>query len=483
MSNYFYYLDKVEYPEDQYYRPDEEYPEYPFKALGYADSLNLVYQMIREMLHRLGLDSEHFGSPEWNPLGDYIYPGQTVLIKPNLVKHVNGAVAGRRGMECLTTHPSVLRCMIDYVLIALKGKGKIIVADAPVQGCDFEQLMENGGYRKLLEFYKEAGVKLDIDDLRSVSCAPEGSVNVTKVQNPKYTGKVINIREQSYFYGKNAKKNLRITNYDYRELNRHHSGETQNYCISEACLQADVIINLPKPKAHRKAGYTGALKNFVGVNTSKEYLPHHTKGSKMAGKGDEYYSNELLSKIESNVNDWSDICDKKNWKMVSKLLHFGWKVIRKLGRNYHHEAFSEGSWWGNDTVWKMVLDVNYIVLYADKNGNLQDTIQRRVLNIGDMIYCGEKEGPMEPSPIYVGGILFSDNAVEFDQILTTLMGFKQDKLPILKNAVLNRKLFSGDAKLIKLNSNSEKYHQLLSAIKDDFAFHASAGWTGVIDKY
>ena len=78
---------------------------------------------------------------------------------------------------------------------------------------------------------------------------------------------------------------MRITNYDYHEVNRHHRGDRHEYCISEACLSADVIINLPKPKTHRKAGYTGALKNMVGINAAKDYLPHHTKGSYMLNEG------------------------------------------------------------------------------------------------------------------------------------------------------------------------------------------------------
>jgi uncharacterized protein (DUF362 family) len=30
-------------------------------------------------------------------------------------------------------------------------------------------------------------------------------------------------------------------------------------------LQADVFINLPKPKTHKRAGITGAMKNLVGI--------------------------------------------------------------------------------------------------------------------------------------------------------------------------------------------------------------------------
>ena len=51
----------------------------------------------------LGLDADHIGSEQWNPLGEYVKPHDTVLIKPNLVKHINGSNCGE---ECLYTHPS-----------------------------------------------------------------------------------------------------------------------------------------------------------------------------------------------------------------------------------------------------------------------------------------------------------------------------------------------------------------------------------------
>jgi hypothetical protein len=34
--------------------------------------------------------------------------------------------------------------------------------------------------------------------------------------------------------------------------------------IAKDVLEADIIINLPKLKMHKKAGVTNALKNFVG---------------------------------------------------------------------------------------------------------------------------------------------------------------------------------------------------------------------------
>jgi len=35
-------------------------------------------------------------------------------------------------------------------------------------------------------------------------------------------------------------------------------------------------------KLHRKAGITCALKNLIGINGNKEYLPHHRLGGSQA---------------------------------------------------------------------------------------------------------------------------------------------------------------------------------------------------------
>ncbi|OUO79404.1 hypothetical protein B5F53_07930 [Blautia sp. An249] len=80
------------------------------------------------------MPKDHYGKSNWDPLGEIVHPGDTVLIKPNLVIHKN--LSG--GVNCLTTHPSIIRAVLDYVLIALKNKGCVILRDVPVQSCDFE---------------------------------------------------------------------------------------------------------------------------------------------------------------------------------------------------------------------------------------------------------------------------------------------------------------------------------------------------------
>ena len=97
-----------------------------------------------------------------------------------------------------------------------------------------------------------------------------------------------------YFYD-----NMRITNYDPAYLKQHHNADKHEYFINSDVLNADVVINMPKPKTHRKAGVTISMKNLVGINCRKEYLPHHTNGSKEEG-GDEYLHRSYLKK-------WMDI--------------------------------------------------------------------------------------------------------------------------------------------------------------------------------
>lgn len=480
--NYFIQNIEATYPDDPYWRPSEIYPEYRYPSRGIAEK-NDIYSMIRDMFIELGLDKENVKTDKWNPLGEYINEGQTVLIKPNLVRDTNRALDTKEGFECLITHPSIIRCITDYVIIALNGTGRIIIADAPVQGCDFHKLLDKSGLYRLEEFYKSEGIDIRIEDLRLVHMESENGINITKKNNGTYTGVEVNLGSASYFYRNKHEGRFRITNYDYHDVNAHHVGATQMYCISQACLDADVIINICKPKSHRKAGYTGALKNMIGVNAAKEYLPHHTKGSKEKGYGDEYLTNQFVANARSSLNERIDITNKKEHYSYSRILRFLLKAIEKVWRNMDTEKYSEGSWWGNDTIWRTILDVNRVINYSNKNGTMCDTIQRKIITIGDMILCGEKEGPLLPSPKKVGGILFAENPVVFDLILTRLMGFDRSKLSTVTMATKDKNLFSGKISDIVVNSNQKEYSCKLDEIVKDFAFVASEGWTGVIDKY
>ena len=90
----------------------------------------------------------------------------------------------------------------------------------------------------------------------------------------------------------------------------YHTDTHHRYVISDIALAADVIINLPKIKTHRKAGYTAALKNYIGICFRKDAIPHFVKGNKAQG-GDEFYGPKVVFQTESNIRDKENYFENK----------------------------------------------------------------------------------------------------------------------------------------------------------------------------
>lgn len=411
---------------------------------------------------------------------ELLHPGQTVLIKPNLVSDVN--YNKQAGTDCLYTQPEVIDPVVEYVCCALKGTGTIIIGDAPVQECNFERIR---GIREIIEKYQKHITDIKLLDFRELVSVVDNGVHKAKI-NKDAKGKIINLGRDSAFYGENdgTLEKLRITNYDPRILPKHHKGEIQEYYISEYALKADVIINMPKPKAHRKAGMTGALKNFIGVNIRKEFLPHHTLGSVESG-GDEYLKKNIFHDIQSKLLDKKNILESECNFLYARMLRYPIRalsaVIRLMGPSY-----SEGSWYGNDTISRTILDVNRAVLYANKDGIICDTPQRKIIILADMIISGEGEGPLMPSPKPVGMILAGTNPVCFDEVVSTIMGFDFKKIPaITRTRDKKGRLALGNGEVAVISSNSSKYNGKSTDVlreSDLLCFKPSSGWKGHIEK-
>lgn len=472
--NLIYSREELRYPENTWdYSPSEIYPEYPFSKKCIADEKNHIYGAIREMFCELELDKPNQNTGEWNPLGEYIKPGDTVLIKPNFVLDKNLSKQPD-DLDCLVTHPSIIRCILDYTLIALKGSGTVYVADSPVKDCDFCRLMDKHNYNRIFTFMDREGdgVKPHLADLRG----PEEERRDT----PDTGGVVVNLGAESYFYKfQEINTKYRIPNYDYRKVEHHHSGCTQEYNVNEIALKADVIMNLPKPKTHRKSGYTGALKNFIGINYSKEYLPHHTFGSLKEG-GDEFRRQSAIKKIAALLRQGMDI--KRSEGKSARFRWLLYKLLIKADRVVHEDKVLEGAWFHNNTLWKTILDLNIIMQYADKSGVIQNEKQRNIITLGDLVIAGEGEGPLAPSPKTTHTLLFSENAVEFDSILVKFMGFDYRKLKTIWYALqderLNCKKYEDITCMI---DNRENVYSLSEADFKSVPFEAAKEWKGYIE--
>ena len=422
--------ESYQYPSaDHAFRPSKAYPEYLFPA-DISPERNEAYDMVRSAFALAGYDAEHFDTPQWNPLGHLIQPGNCVLIKPNLVMDTNPS---GDGCECLYTQPGVIAAVVDYALLALGGSsGRIVIGDAPMQECQFQKLVRQSGLDKLLAFYRGKGVNIELVDFRELTSVVKGHVHQYRISKNAH-GTVVDLKNDSAFQGlsQDAFDRMRVTNYDPRLLVTHHQPGKNEYYVSDCVLNADVIINMPKPKSHRKAGVTIALKNLVGINVRKEYLPHHTVGSKESGRGDEYLRTSALKELQARERDRVNINAAEKRYHLARILHYSAALLSRMEKLLFSDGYSEGSWYGNDTISKTIVDLNKIVFYADRDGVLQETPQRGCLIVADMLQSGEREGPVMPSRKDVGVIAVGENPVLFDECLAALMGADVPQLPTL----------------------------------------------------
>lgn len=481
--NYLFYDEAITYPNHIYnYSPSIRYAEYPRNDIALEE--NKVYDAIRKIFMDVGYDRERYGTESWNPLGSNgagIRSGDIVLIKPNWVLHRNLLSGQEDSLDCLVTHPSVLRCVLDYTILALEGKGTVYIGDSPVKGCKLRQLWKNHHYDCIKDYYKDY-------DVRWVDLRGPGE---EKDVESSLSGITVNVGGNSYFYNYKKQSGLRIPNYNYHNVIRHHEGDIQEYCVNELAIRADVIINLPKPKSHRKSGFTGAMKNFVGINYDKEYLPHHTVGDRGNG-GDEFYQQTFIKKMASFFFEKRDIrrtaINRKDYSndLIYKTLDKLYSAFNeRIDTGRDMDTITQGTWYGNDTLWRTVLDLNMVVHLANRNGILEQKPVRKIFSICDMVVSGEKEGPLSPSLKEEHVILFGENVVEVDAIIARLMHFRIQMLQSINVALRDGLLGAHQYEDITLLSNVNKYNGI-KLEKADFAefkpFIAATGWAGYINE-
>lgn len=477
-----YKNEKMEYPELPPFNPSVRYPEYPFEDI--SKDPNLVYEGVRKSLFQLGLDKKHFNKKEWNPFGILINPGDNVLIKPNMVMHIN---RGKGSINSLITHGSIIRAITDYVVIALQGKGKITIADAPLQKCNFHILSKINSLEDIKNHYlKYTNIGIYIFDLRQEIAITNDNWEIIKIEkniNYKLEYSAIDLGSSSFLNDiSDGYKKYRVTDYNARKMKKHHNKDTNEYFIANSVLEADVIINLPKLKTHRKAGITCSLKNIIGINGSKDWLPHHRKGSK-SKLSDEYVTKSIVRTFIVTVKEIIDILNTSNLHIFAYPLYLIKKIMGRIEKITSNNEYSEGSWWGNDTIWRTTLDLNRIIKYVSNEGELTDKIQRKYITIVDAIISGEGEGPLEPSDKKMGIILSGFNPFFTDYVAAKLMGFDPKIIPTIYNGFNgSNSIFSYDRNNIEIRSNSVFYNNIhVDKLKCKSSFISARGWSGHIE--
>lgn len=486
---------RPEYPDEYPYHPSEAYPEYPFQG-HISRETNLVYAGVRQLFLLLDFDIRHQGTPKWNPLGHIIKPGMTVVMKPNFVlsSHNEG-----KDVFSIITHTSVLRAVADYCWVALKGKGRIVIADAPQYDCDFSELMERTKLDKICDFYSMfAGPSIEFFDLRNYYC--KGNFRSKTRHFPSMRHELpgdpqgvvkVNLGKKSALFTHPHPERFYGAVYHRNETIRHHTGEKQEYELSATIMNADVVISVPKMKVHKKVGVTLNIKGLVGACTNKNLIVHYTLGS--PSEGGDQYPEGLFTPIERaliKTERWMYDHLLAPRKIPLEYLHRSiyWlhgSFIRPLGLTVtaNKRLFDAGNWYGNDSAWRMAVDLLKIIYFTDNKGTLHNSQQRRLFSIVDGIIGGENNGPLIPDHKPVGILIGGDNFLAVDIVVTRLMGFDYEK--IKQFSVLNDSEFEfglrGVEDIEVVTDNDAIRQCLTDKVSRFFSFKPHLGWVGHIE--
>ena len=419
----------------------------------------LVEESVRCAVDHLGIS--------W---GEFVRPGARVVLKPNFIRQSHTTRAEQ--FAPIITHGSVIATVALEVATALDGRGTITIADAPQTDSDFEAICERVDIAGLREKLKRRfpALNFEVLDLRREAWRTERGVIVERRKLPEdprgYT--LVNLSEKSCFRGKDGK--FYGADYDTKFTAKHHSNGAHEYLISRSVMDADVFINLPKLKTHKKVGATLSLKNLVGINGDKNYLPHFCIGTPDEG-GDEFPDSKAATKFQSRAIGAFKAAAKRSgaatklWAPVAK------RVGSKLFGDTSNVVRS-GNWWGNDTTWRMTLDLNKALFHFDGSGKPRKK-PLRYLTIIDGIIAGEGNGPMEADAKPCGVLIAGTNPVAADFAAVKLMGFDWQKIPTIREAFR-----LADLPLIDSRPGDI---EIVPELGETFQFKPHFGWVGHIE--
>ncbi len=361
-------------------------------------------------------------------------PPPLVVVKPNWVQQAHEYAPDV--WEPVITHPRVVLAVVESVAEEMRGSGVIAICDAPNTYADFERIVARGDLRARLGALRTRWPSLEVQliDLRREVWILKDEVIVDRRENPPdprgYVA--LNLGRDSLLYGFRGEGRYYGADYDAGVVNRHHQGAVQEYLIAGTAMACDLFVNVAKLKTHKKTGITCCLKNLVGINGDKNWLPHHTEGTPDDG-GDEF-------PVRSTAQ-WLETVLKRVGREVALTVPvvgpWAFRYLRRAGKPVLGDSqvtIRNGNWQGNDTCWRMALDLNRALLYGNHDGSWRETEPKAYLGIVDGIIGGEGNGPLCPEPVESGVMLAGTNPAAVDSAACRLMGLEPRELPLVARA-------------------------------------------------
>jgi uncharacterized protein (DUF362 family) len=340
-----------------------------------------------------------------------------------------------------TTQPEVLLLLVDEVIKALGEDIEICIGNAPLQSASWEKIIHDLKLNQMVKDLKNKyhNLKIDLCDLR-MNIQQRNTIGWSEFVKNDESGETIveiDLADDSLLdnqYQDDA--HYRILDYPSDRIEACHAKGRHVYFINKKILDSSVLISVPKLKMHEKVGMTAAIKGCVGIVGHKDCLAHHRKGG-VQSNGDEYPGDSLFRKIMSNFHDYVNSSKINKVPLLMNTLKIIDRILRKLIKEAG--GVSSGSWSGNDTAWRMALDLARITLYADSTGKMQNTPVRYHFSLTDGVISGEGQGPLNSSPKDLGYLSWSENILSIDAVNALTMGFDIDELKIVNRAVLLNK--------------------------------------------
>lgn len=347
--------------------------------------------------------------------------GKKVLLKPNWVRHE--LIDSDRYSLC--TNENFILAALDCVLSYQPAS--VAIGDAPIQGCKWNRLLSEKFCSQIEARRRKTGTSIIIKDFRRVVFDVDAN-DLTQAKDNLDEFIIFDLGKRSFLepITHPIENRFRVTAYNPDRFIESHAPGVHKYCITRELFDADVVISMPKIKTHQKAGITAALKNIVGINGDKDFLPHHRLGGTSRG-GDCYPG-------ESKLRYLAELCyDQANRNRGKWRYRFWMRIAALLWRMSLPESVHEprASWYGNDTTWRMVMDLNMILNYGTKEGKLAETQQRTMFSLCDGIVGGQGNGPLEPEPLALGVITFTNDSALNDICCAAIMKLDVTRIPLL----------------------------------------------------
>lgn len=393
--------------------------------------------MVTRIYTHASVRLQHLIQTELQAACGHLKPRRIVL-KPNWVLHETDPAFPIRA---LVTDARVIEAAVRACLDIFPQAESVLVGDCPLQSADWPKMCAQSGLAEVIDRLGKLSPKITFRDLRKdVFAQVDGSfLAASDVEHGDPRGyRIVALGTRSHLEPiSDQADQFAVNDYSASVTASNHRRGQHNYFVSQSLLDADLVINLPKWKTHQKSGITCALKNLVGINGDKAYLPHFRRGAPKWG-GDEYRDeNRWLYWAQTTLREK---LQKRN-RIIFKLLKPGWELLKKLrgietrmpdpSRPPKKFYAASGGWYGNETIWRMIYDLNLIIQSADAEGRLHAAPQRHYFCIVDGLVSGEGNGPLQPLPRDTDWLAFGGDPFALDCALAHFMGFAAGKIPLL----------------------------------------------------